>query len=60
MAGTAVSLHGSGLGSPLMGSWGIIAPEAGRAHPEIQDGGSHGFPGSRNLGFSLGLLQLLI
>lgn len=58
---TAVSLCGSGLGAPLMGMWGVRALALGRAHPESQDGGIHGFPGSRSLdlptGLSLTLLQ---
>ena len=57
---SAVSLCGSGLGAPLMGSWGVIALESGRGHPEIRDGAAMAFLVPGILGFPLGQLHMLI
>lgn len=43
-----------------MGSWGVIALESGRGHPEIQDGAAMAFLVPGILGFPLGQLHMLI
>lgn len=55
----AVFLCSSGLGVPLMGSWGVEVPEPGRVHSETRGGGRHGFPGSESLGLPPGPPQPL-
>lgn len=56
---TAVSLCGSGLGAPLMGSW-ALRPQSWKEPTLGHKMGSHGFPGSRSLCPPAGLLHMLL